>query len=83
MISEIRGVGTTSNAYSFTQVPDCGYDYDVSENGLPSFAVHNISDKTYSVNYVDDNNLVGNYQVSVTGTLTYYTDYTLNAQSSL
>ena len=61
----------TTNSYSFAESPYCGYDQTITLSGLPSFAIHNSKEKTFTVNGPA---MQGSYTVLILSEIKFPTD---------
>lgn len=62
--------------YSFGEDPICDYPETVTVTNLPAFATHNSGTADFTIDYVDDLSLVGEYIVTIRSEICVPDDYT-------
>ena len=74
----------TSNTYSFQASAQCNSDaLTISVTNLPNFMIHNKASSDFTINRVDNTNLIGTYTVSITCSLQVIDDPFLNTFSEI
>ena len=66
----------TDGAYSFMQIPSCGYEETVTIVNLPDFVTHNEGTSDFTVEEVTELSLMGRYVVGVRSEICVPDDYT-------
>jgi len=65
-----------SGAYSFDEDTNCNYPETVTVTNLPAFATHNPATADFTIDYLEDLNLVGEYVVTIRSEICVPDDYT-------
>ena len=67
----------TQGTYSVQDSPGaCGYEQTFAVTGLPAFAMHDESSRTFTVFETLDHSLIGRYPVKITVSVSVPNDYT-------
>ena len=72
----IKEASKNDGAYSFGEDPICNYAETVTVTNLPAFVTHNLATADFTIDYVDDLSLVGEYIVTIRSEICVPDDYT-------
>ena len=72
----IKQPSKTDGTYSFGENPVCDYPETVTVTNLPTFATHNVGSSDFTLDYISDFNLAGEYFVTIRSEICVPDDFT-------